>query len=114
VPGYRKATFSNRLVGGLRLALGDVRLQPFEAIEGPGDPLQIVEQRDGGRDLLVHLSRERDRHDHVADAALPADGIAHDEQDTGHVARREGELPGRAQGHSPDLGPPQRARGLLP
>ncbi len=75
----------NGPVGARRLALGDVLLEPLEAGIGSGDPLEVVQQRDRGRDLLIDLGRQSDREHHVADAAMAAYGVVDDDQDTGDV-----------------------------
>ena len=77
-------------------------------------PLEVVEERNRGRNLLVHLGGECDREDHVADAAMPADRVVDHEQDGCDVAAGEDELARGPEGGGLDLGPPQPPSGSLP
>ena len=86
---------------------------PRQVGHAPGRPLELLEDRDRGGDLLVHLRGERDDEHHVADRALARDRVPQDQERRRDVRDRERQLAGRAQGVGPHLARPQdRGRGV--
>ena len=99
-----------RAVHGLRL---HQRPHPRQVGHAPGRPLELLEDRDRGGDLLVHLRRERDDEHHVADRPLPGDRVPQHQERRRDVRDRERQLTGRAQGVGAHLARPQdRGRGV--
>ena len=73
-----------------------------------------VEQGHGGRHLLVHLGRQRDGEDDVADRPAPADRVADDEEDGRDVAGREARAARPRAAPSPAPRPARGGRSTRP